>query len=56
MKNLKVDMRHAHTMDMHSKKVFSTNAVAAVRKSHGTTSSTYRGQQLLSTVQGHLDR
>ncbi|KAG2790749.1 hypothetical protein PC129_g6994 [Phytophthora cactorum] len=52
MKNLKVDMKHEHTMDMHSKKVFSTNAVAAVRKSHSATSSTYRGQQLLSTVQG----
>ncbi|KAE9347541.1 hypothetical protein PR003_g6867 [Phytophthora rubi] len=52
MKNLKVDMNHAHTMDMHDKKAFSTNAAAAVRKSHGATSSTYRGQQLLSTVQG----
>ncbi|KAL3671458.1 hypothetical protein V7S43_003380 [Phytophthora oleae] len=52
MKNLTVDMKHAQTMDMHNKKVFSTNAVAVVRKSHGTTSSTYRGQQLLSTVQG----
>ncbi|ETI52742.1 hypothetical protein F442_04170 [Phytophthora nicotianae P10297] len=52
MKNLKADMKHAHTMDMHSKKIFSTNAVAAVRKSHNATSSTYRGQQLLSTVQG----
>ncbi|KAG7382095.1 hypothetical protein PHYPSEUDO_005309 [Phytophthora pseudosyringae] len=52
VKNLKEDMKHAHAIDMNCKKVFSTNAVAAVRKSHGTTSSTYRGQQLLSTVQG----
>ncbi|KAG7400877.1 hypothetical protein PHYBOEH_004089 [Phytophthora boehmeriae] len=52
MKNLATDMKHAHTMDMHSKKVFSTNPVAVVRASHGTTASTYRGQQLLSTVQG----
>ncbi|KAG1710799.1 hypothetical protein DVH05_013524 [Phytophthora capsici] len=52
MKNLKVDMKHAQTMDMHGKKIFSTNSVAIVRKSHGATSSTYRGQQLLSTVQG----
>lgn len=52
MKNLKVDMKHAHALDMHGKKVFSTNGVADERKSHGATSSTYRGQQLLSTVQG----
>ncbi|RLN61547.1 hypothetical protein BBJ29_005069 [Phytophthora kernoviae] len=52
MKNLVTDMKHAHTMDMHGKKVFSTNPVAVVRTSHGATASTYRGQQMLSTVQG----
>ncbi|KAL4165127.1 hypothetical protein KRP22_003858 [Phytophthora ramorum] len=52
MENLTSDMKHAHTKDMYGKKVFSTNAEATVRKSHGVTSSTYRGQQLLSTVQG----
>lgn len=39
-------------MDMHAKKVFSTNPAPVVRKSHAATASTFRGQQLLSTVQG----
>lgn len=51
MTNLSHDMSHCHTMDSHAKKQFSTNAVATVRRSHHT-SGTYRGQQLLSTVQG----
>uniref|UniRef100_K3WGM1 Uncharacterized protein n=1 Tax=Globisporangium ultimum (strain ATCC 200006 / CBS 805.95 / DAOM BR144) TaxID=431595 RepID=K3WGM1_GLOUD len=51
MTNLRHDMNHSHTMDLHEKKQFSTNAVSTARKSHHT-SSTFRGQQLLSTVQG----
>ncbi|KAJ0397885.1 hypothetical protein ATCC90586_006471 [Pythium insidiosum] len=51
VKNLWHDMGHAHTMDLHEKKIFSTNPTPSVRKNH-VTSSTLRGQQLLSTVQG----
>lgn len=51
MTNLSRDMSHCHTMESHGKKQFSTNIVATVRRSHHT-SGTYRGQQLLSTVQG----
>lgn len=53
MANLGLDLRHAHTLDMHAKHVFSTvPAPSGVRRSHGATSSTFRGQQLLSMVQG----
>lgn len=52
MSNLALDLRHAHAMDMHGKRVFSTDPAPQVRRSHGATSSTFRGQQLLSTVQG----
>lgn len=52
MKNLGQDMRHAHTMDLHEKQQFSTRAAPNVRKNHSRTSSTYRGQQLLGSVQG----
>jgi hypothetical protein len=53
MTNLGLDLRHAHALDMHAKRVFSTDpAGAGVRRSHGATSSTFRGQQLLSSVQG----
>lgn len=51
MTNLGHDMNHCHTMDAHGKKQFSTNAVTTVRRSHHTSGS-FRGQQLLSTVQG----
>lgn len=51
MKNLERDMQHSHIMDLHKTKHFTTNPTPMVRKHH-TTSSTYRGQQLLSTVQG----
>lgn len=51
MTNLSRDMSHCHTMDSHGKKQFSSTAPTAVRRSHHTSAS-FRGQQLLSTVQG----
>ncbi|TMW56494.1 hypothetical protein Poli38472_006504 [Pythium oligandrum] len=52
IKNLRHDMQHAHVMDRHDKKQFSTTPTPSVRKHHHLTASTHRGQQLLSTVQG----
>jgi hypothetical protein len=51
MKNLYNDMNHAFTMDIHDKKIFTTDSATNPRKNH-TTSSTFRGQQFLSTLQG----
>ncbi|DBA04014.1 TPA: hypothetical protein N0F65_009361 [Lagenidium giganteum] len=51
MRNLREDMHHAHVMGHHSKRNFTMSAESLVRKGHGT-SSTFRGQQLLGTVQG----
>lgn len=51
MTNLRRDMNHSHVLDLHEKKHFSTNAVSTVRRSYHT-SGTFRGQQLLSTVEG----
>jgi hypothetical protein len=39
-------------MDLHEKKILSSNPKPTVRRHHSSTASTYRGQQLLSSVQG----
>lgn len=52
VKNLHKDMSHTNVMDMHEKKTFSTNSTPSTRKHHAMTASSFRGQQLLSTVQG----
>ena len=51
MKNLEGDMQHAHALTHYSTRVIKSDTTTGARR-HNDTSSSYRGQQLLSTVQG----